>query len=317
MTNTPPVHLWLFNHPFHGISDQVDFFRLTMMQHGYKVTLGKTPRLDALNVAIENFSDKTSTILTDFCMQTNKRIAIIMTEHIDFVKQKIMIHGLPLWNKNDYMHPATQIARLKNLMSCIPHIRCFLVLGDLPKLGNFSSMLPGIPVRNIPFPCLNKKKEHMLKEDQIKFDAVFTGVITQHRKELLAKLEKNVPVNCPQKFLNHLARNALNRSSKIILNIPQRVGWSWLSLMRIIAGLKCGRASISLGTKDDSKIASCCIQLDTADDEWVKLLQHHIEEYKNAYENAIDQYGEMADAFEKAHEFPHDLFEFWQIIEQR
>jgi hypothetical protein len=86
--------------------------------------------------------------------------------------------------------------------------------------------------------------------------------------------------------------------------------------MRIIAGLKCGRASISLGTKDDSKIASCCIQLDMADDKWLKLLKYHIEEYKSTYQNAINRYGEMADAYKKKYEFPHDLFDIWQIIEQ-
>lgn len=316
MTTIPSIHLWVFNHPFHGISDQVDFFKMTMALHGYTVTIGKNPRLDALNVVIENFSDKTSSILLDFCAQSGKRVAVIMTEHIDFLDQQIMIHGFPLWNQNDYMHPATQIARLKNLMSCIEFIRCFLVLGDLPELKNFSSLLPGIPVRNIPFPRIDEEKRELMNNaSRIKFDTVFTGFMTQYRLELLAKLEKKVSVFCPQKFLNHQARNALNRNARIILNIPQRPGWSWLSLMRIIAGLKCGRATISLGTRDFSEIAACCIQLDITDAKWVDLLRHHIEEYKTVYYDAMDKYGEMAAHFEKQNPFPHDIFDIWHVLE--
>jgi hypothetical protein len=317
MTITPPIHLWVFNHPFHGISDQVDFFMSIMEQHGYKVTIGKNPRQDALNTVIENFSYKTSGILLDFCAKTSKRVAVIMTEHVDFLEQQITIHGFPLWNKNDYMHPATQISRLKNLMSCIQYVRCFLVLGDLPELRNFSKMLPGIPIRNLPFPRIDKKKALMFQKDQVKFDAVFTGFMTQYRHEILANLQRKVSVTYPQKTLNHRARDALNRSSKIILNIPQRASWNWLSLMRIIAGLKCGRATISLGTKDCSEISSCCIQLNLTDEKGMDLLKKYIAEYKTAFHHAIEQYGEMAATFEKRYGFPHDMFEIWQIVETR
>ena len=162
-TQRVPIHLWIYNHPFVGISDQVEFFLSIMLQHGYVVSVGRKPLSNGLNIVIENFSDPTARTLINFCQASSKRVAVIMTEHLDFVDHEIYIHGTPMQNENDYMHPATQAARIKCLMDCACYIRGFLVLGDLPELVNFGDMMPGLAIRTLPFPDLAGRPRFMVR----------------------------------------------------------------------------------------------------------------------------------------------------------
>lgn len=311
-----PVHLWIYNHPFHGISDQVEYFLMIMRQHGYRVSMGRKPRADALNVVIENFSEATSEILIDFCRKSGKRVGVIMTEHLDFIGNQMYIHGDPLWNDNDYMHPATQVARIKNLMDCVQFIRCFFVLGDLPELLNINEMLPGVAVRTLPFPKLSQLTVHDLTQDcDLNADLVFTGVVTSYRSDLLKKLENQMSVVCPGKFISRRARDNLSRSARIVLNLPQREDWKWLSLMRVIAALRCGRATVSLGTKDGSKISACCTQLDLMQPDWVEQLLAYVSHWDEVYWRACENYEAMATVFELENPFPADVFDYWAAVE--
>jgi len=314
----PPLHLWIYNHPFTGISDQVDFFNTVLKQHGYSVSVGRQPSHSSLNVVIENFSAHTRDILMDFCRSSRKRVAIIMTEHLDFEGGQIFIHGDPLWSDNDYMHPTTQLGRIKNLMDCLPWLRCFFVLGDLPELRNMSTMLPGMDVRTIAFPKLGFNSDTNAETPEIiNSDLLFTGFITDYRANILAMLNANgVSVACPKRFVSRKKRDAMNRSAKIILNIPQRPGWRWLSLMRVVAALRSGRATVSLGTNDDSKIAACCFQLDIRDTSWLDVLRSQVGNWQYLCRTAHEGYTLMANEFERVHGFPHDLFEYWAITDR-
>jgi len=311
------IHLWIYNHPFYGISDQVDFFLLAMQQNGYQVTVGREPRPEALNVVIENFSEKTSTILIDFCRSQGKRVAVIMTEHLDFIKNQIFIHGDPLWSQNDYMHPTTQVARIQNLMECVQYIRCFLILGDLPTLLNVSKMIPGIDVRVIPFPKLNFVfSKPAGTPELITNSLLFTGYLTDYRIKIIDVLKQNkFDVISPQYFVSRKKRNEMNQSVKLILNIPQRINWRWLSLMRIVAALRSGRVTVSIGTNDDSKIAACTIQIDITNSEWLYQLKHYIDNWQSLYLKAFDDYTLMATKFAHENNFPHDLLELWSITD--
>lgn len=314
----PPIHLWIYNHPFNGISDQVEFFVSAFKQNGYLVSVGRQPSNSSLNVVIENFSSETRDVLIKFCMTTRKRVAVIMTEHLDFESGQIFIHGEPLWSDNDYMHPATQVNRIRNLIDCLPCIRCFFVLGDLPELRNMSAMLPGIDVRSIPFPKFDPVQIGDAETtSQIANDLLFTGFITDYRASIMALLKANsFSIACPQKFVSRKNRDTMNRSVKLILNIPQREGWRWLSLMRIVAALRCGRATVSLGTKDDSQIAACCYQLDISDPRWLDELKESVSNWAPLYETAYDNYMLMAERFESVCGFPHDIVEFWAITDR-
>ena len=310
----PPVHLWIYNHPLHGISDQIEFFFSVMRQNGYPVTGGRYPRDDALNVVIENFSDATAGVLMKYCRETGKRVSVIMTEHIDFIDQEIYIHGDPLWSDNDYMHPATQITRLRCLMDCACYIRSFLVLGDLPELRNIHMMLPETPVRTLPFPVLSRPADET-NWAALSADFVFTGVITRFRAEILERLMTKMTIRHPEGFLSRKARDNFSQTGRLVLNIPQRLDWKWLSLMRIIAALRCGRATVSLGTKDNSKIASCCVQIDVQTPDLLEQLSDLTARPAEVFEKAFTDYHLMADAYLKTNAFPQDFFDYWAITE--
>jgi hypothetical protein len=306
----PPIHLWVYNNPLHGISDQIEFIFMIMREHGYKITMSRHPREDALNLVVENFSEATSGTLIEFCKNHGKRVALVMTEHLDLMGYQLFIHGDPLWSKNDYMHPATQVARIKNMMDCIPYLRAILVLGDLPELIGADVMFPGVPVRTLPFPKIDfidvSKKE-------AKTDFVFSGVLTDFRKDILKKIQLNYSVDHPNYFLTRKERDRLYETAKIILNVPQRDGWRWLSLMRVMAALRCGRATISIGTNDSSAISCCCIQL--SESEWERQISGLLADWRNVYRNSYDQYETMRLKFVNQRRFPTDLFQYWASIE--
>lgn len=312
----PPVHLWVYNHPFVGISDQVAFTVSCLRQHGYTVTVGRRPFRTSLNLVIENFSYKTRTTLVEFCRTFQKRVAVIMTEHIDWNNGRLWFHGLPIGADNDYMHPRTMINRLRCLLQCLPYIRCFMRLGDLPVLQGITTLLPGITVRSLPFPMLRHSLAESSNRETPPQAVLFTGAMTSFRHRILETLRSHgIEVVSPGRFLSRKCRNDMNRMAKVILNIPQRPGWMWLSSMRIIAGLVSGRPTISLGTRDTSRIASCCTQVDMAKPDWIATVRHSVAHWTSLYQRDLERYNAMAEEFERDHPFPHDFFEMWSVTE--
>jgi hypothetical protein len=316
-TRQPRVHLWVYNHPIYGIGDQIEYFLRAFRQHGYPVSVGREPSESALNIVIENFSAQSRNTLIEFCTRTRKRVAVIMTEHIDFVQRQILIHGDPLWSDNDYMHPATQVERLKCLMSCQPYIKFFMVLGDLPELKGFNKLMVGAESRAIPFPAIEHLCSKALRSSQLNYDLLFTGFATGYREELLAEIKAlGYSVFFPGKLVSRKQRDALNQSAKIILNIPQRQSWRWLSLMRIIAALRCGRATVSMGTNDTSRIAACTYQLDLLNSDWQDKLRSYVADWPTAYDQMYESYCGLAKDFGEQHPFPYDVMEYWAITDR-
>lgn len=312
----PSIHLWIYNHPINGISDQIDFFLSLLKQHHYPVSLGKKPKPEALNVVIENFSASNTEPLIQFCQKYQKRVAVIMTEHLDFnlEKNQLEIHGEPLWTQNDYMNPHTQIARIRYLIECSPYINQFFVLGDLPKLNHISHVFQGIPVRTLPFPKIDPivPMENTTPLNTL----LFTGVTTHYRKGILQQIQQHhTQVMSPSTLVSKKRRQTLMVSSKIILNIPQRKNWPWLSPMRIIAALKAGRATVSLGTQDTSEISSCCFQIPYPCEKAMSHLSEAITNWESLYQTAYKKYHEMAGLFEKKYVFPHDAFNVWHMLD--
>lgn len=314
----PRVHLWLYNAPFNGISDQVGFVIAILRQNGYPASIGRRPCLSSLNVVIENFGPETRDELVKFCKSSGKKVAVIMTEHLDYVQGQIILHGIPVGSRNDYMDPNIMLKRVRSLLECVPYIRSLFVLGDLPQLRNISIMLPNVDVRSIPFPSIGLKGiREPGQANEAVHDLVFAGALTSYRKEVLGRFNGRDPsVVFSPTFVSRRRRNIMNTTAKVILNIPQRPGWRWLSSMRIIAGLHTGRPTISLGTNDVSQIASCCTQLDLNEREWLSEVRQLVADWKSLYLRDINNYLIMAKAFEQDHPFPHDLFEFWSITDR-
>lgn len=310
------VHLWIYNHPVIGIVDQINFFVSLLKQYNYRVTVGKKPDSRALNVIIENFTEKTSQDLISFCRKNKKKVAIIMTEHLDLdtVTKEIKIHGNALWTNNDYMHPITQIKRIQYLMECLPYICSLFTLGDLPYLENIDQMLPGIPLFRLEFPRLKYINPTLVNKSNLKYDLLFTGSMTDYRRSVITLLRtQKIAVFYPKKLVSEKNRVSLCELSKIILNIPQRKNWPWLSLMRVISALALGKPTVSLNTKDQSIISSCCYQLEINTNIYENLLDY-LENWKKLYDGAFTSYTNLAKSYAEANPFPHIFFEYWNMI---
>ncbi|MCP9447200.1 MAG: hypothetical protein NNA22_06465 [Nitrospira sp.] len=312
----PSVHLWVYNHPFAGISDQVAFTVSCLRQHDYTVTVGRRPSSVSLNVVIENFSAETRAILGEFCTVSRRQVAVIMTEHINWAHGRVWFHGIPLGEENDYIHPQTMVTRIQFLLECLPYVRCFMVLGDLPELQGLDQLLPGIRVRTLPFPHVMPSPSRSNRRTGGAYDCVFTGNITKFRTSILDALQEHgFTVWRPSELMSRKRRNDLNGAAKVVLNIPQRAGWKWLSSMRVIAGLVTGRPTISLGTQDTSRVSCCCTQLAVSKPDWVREFRELVADAPSLYRRNLECYNAMAERFEIEHPFPHDLFGMWAVTE--
>ena len=193
-----------------------------------------------------------------------------------------------------------------------------MILGDLPELRNFGDMMIGADVRAIPFPEIDYVgRGEVVDAGTPANDLLFTGVVTAYRQRLLLTVNSlGLSVATPRKFVSRRERDRLNQSAKIVLNIPQREDWRWLSLMRIVAALRCGRATVSIGTSDKSEIAACTYQLGLDHQGWKDELKAHVADWTTAYDTMYEGYCQLAREFEQKHPFPHDMMEFWAITDR-
>ena len=81
--------------------------------------------------------------------------------------------------------------------------------------------------------------------------------------------------------------------------------------MRIFAALRMGRATVSLGTADNSMISNCTLQLNPKDENWLKTLKGCCADWRDMYAEAHQSYSEMATSYKKENRFPHELFNDW------
>jgi len=100
-------------------------------------------------------------------------------------------------------------------------------------------------------------------------------------------LKGDFDVLYPGKLVSRNKRDVLNRKTRLVLNIPQRSGWRWLSLMRIIATLRCERATVSLATRGDSEIAACTYQISLKDRKWQQMLRHSLDNWQTLYAGGV------------------------------
>lgn len=257
------IHLWIYNHTFAGISDQLEFFVKILKDFGYGISVSKLPKKNSLNFVIENFCTlKDRKTLIDFCTSNRKKVSVIMTEHLDFINNSVYFHGKNLTDDNDYMGQATKIQRVLGLVECSKLFNSLVTLGDLPYLKGIDKLLVNIPIYRLPFPSI---KFFPKKSDKVEYDFLFIGALTSYRKGLIRNISKfGFSVRYPNfkrnLFISRKLRNHYLSSSRVSLNIPQVKNWSWLSTMRIIVSLANGKPTLSMNSQDFSTIHSCVYQ---------------------------------------------------------
>lgn len=315
----PQIRLWIFNHPVRGITEQIEFFVLAMRAQGYCVTVSRNPSPTALNVVIECFNAKDVDTIRAFCKTHGKRVAVINTEHLDFVDGNVHFHGQLLGANDDYMPAVSRRARLLHLTILTEYTYCFFRLGDLPELVGISNMYPGVSVHTIPFPKLHSTDRSRLHErgSSPKHDLVFSGKVTDYRRHILAILARHFHVHVVDSLLSRRCRDAANADARFVLNIPQRADWKWPSTMRILAALRCGRATVSVNTDGNWQISEFCINIgDTAVASSAAELKPMLESYRDISSQKLFAYNSFVESAKNT-PFPHGVFALWGEIESQ
>lgn len=311
----PKIHLNLFNiSHINYVTDQVEFILSIFKQNGYQVSVGNEFKDDALNILIECFDEahnqnfpKTEKVI-EYCKKNNKKVAVIMTEHIDFIDKKIYAYSLPI-NEIDKKHYNPFInKRIISLMAMSPYIRHFLTLGEFPKLKNFHEMIGKTPIM-IPYP----KLKEVSKKNDLNVDFVFSGKNTPYRSQILKQISDlsfSVENNAYDKILSRKKRNELISKAKVNLNIPQDENWLYPSMLRIILALSLGKITISINnkeSKEDSGNFYAKVNINNLEE-----LRNYLDQPDIYYKKFLKSYNEEAD--KKI--FPQDYFKIWAKMEE-
>jgi|GEM_PF-101352 len=305
------IHLSLFNiHHINYVVDQVEFILATFKQNGYQVTVGNEFKDDALNLLIECFDEgyknnkKKLDVakIINYCEKNNKKVAVIMTEHIDYIDKKIYAYSVPLDNIDETHYNPIIKPRILSLLAISPHIKHIFTLGEYPKLKNFREMTGKTPIV-IPYPKINEVRHN----DDSEYDFVFSGKDTKYRSEIIDKITKksfSVKSNAYQKILIRRKRNQLISKAKINLNIPQDENWKYPSMLRILLALSLGKITISVedGVADANENFYAKVSPDN-----ISELESYLKQHDVYYKKYLEAYNELA---AKAI-FPNDHFRIW------
>ena len=255
------VNICILNNPFVGVSDQLEYLRCYFNEN--KIKFKVTRRLDpgCINIVFENFNRSTRDYLLQFYKTYNKRIIILMTEHIDFIDSQILFHGKH-WLNSNYMSVETQLKRLQNLLELTSCVSFFVTLGDLPFLKGLENMIPEISILRVPFPSSKMFKSFNSCHLNYEYDFLFNGYVTDFRKEIIGLIGKHFTISELSNIYTSRQRAERLRKAKVILDIPQAADWMWVSPMRIMNALKNGKLCVHIGKVDCSVIGNICPSID-------------------------------------------------------
>jgi hypothetical protein len=307
----PKIHLCLINiHHINYVIDQLEFVLSVFKKNNYQVSVGNEFKDDALNILIECFDEIPNKStgsdiekIISYCEQNNKKVAVIMTEHIDYIGGKVYAYSVPLDNIDSTHYNPLIKSRILSLLTLSPYIKYIFTLGEFPKLINFCEMFGKSPMV-IPYP----KIEKIRCEDSPEYDFIFSGRDTEYRSQAIDKIKKtsfSVKDNAYQKILVRRSRNKLISKAKINLNIPQDQNWRYPSTLRIILALSLGKMSISLEnetTDQDGESFYAKVGLNNLHE-----LEPYLKQYDLYYEKFLENYNKIA----SKGLFPKDHFKIW------
>lgn len=307
----PKVHLCLFNiHHIDYVVDQVEFILAVFKQNNYQITVGNDFKDDALNFLIECFdesSDKDVKKIISYCEKNNKKVAVIMTEHIDYFDKKIYAYSVPLDEiDNSHYNPCIK-QRILSLLTISPYIKHIFTLGEYPKLNNFKDMIGKTPIA-IPYP----KIEEVESQEDSEYDFIFSGKDTSYRSQVMEEIKEmslSLSNNSYQKILKRRKRNKLISEAKINLNIPQDEKWLYPSTLRIILALSLGKMTISIGGGDKKcEGEDFYAKVDLSN---LSELESYLKNPDLYYKKFLKRYNEIA----SNGSFPREHFLIWGEIE--
>jgi hypothetical protein len=297
------INLCIFNHPrrFSGILDQLWFARETFGQHGYELVCSNTLRPDCINLLIENFIETDVDVIASFCRRFDKKIGIVMTEHVELEKEGFLFAGAPVERPAEYIHNRQQ--RLFSLLSLTDCVFSFFTLGELPELRTWGEITPAHKVFRLPFPSVGKVAA---RRARCEYDIVFTGTLTRYRETVLSEIAKKYRVIQSSIGETEWERVELYARSKIAVNISQDEDWKWISPMRVLFGLRLGVSTVHLGPSDNTMFTKLMMErndLDTAVRDYESLFQQQFIAYETFVKSEFNS------------RFPHELINSWGALE--
>lgn len=303
-----PIRIWTFNNPINGIADQLEFAMAVLKLEGFHVTISKRPCPKSLNIVIENIQSDSYQVINDFCESFNKKIAIIMTEHIDYVENRLFFHGKPFEAPTEYMHKYTRKNRFLHLLLSTQNISFFLRLGDLPSLDGLGRIFLNTEVRTLPFPPI---RNHFL-EGEREYDFIFSGFLTKYRKEVFSELKAYKTLILPG-GLSRKVRDKHIASASFVLNVPQDAEWGWVSTMRVLSAWRNGIPVLNIGPWLDGLVYNFCTNLSDTEEN-VSRIVDLLDDPKLAYQTQVATYNRYVSENQLA-TFPWKDFCAWAAYE--
>ena len=243
---TNSINFCVLSHSKERIFDQIDFLSNALKAFGYSLSVSEMLDPTSVNIVQEGFFSRCSSdYVREFCSKYQRKIVVVLTEHMDIVGNKIEINGFGMNAKNDVMDNAS--TRFHNLCLILPYIRSFAVLGHFPDKAKIQKIFPAIPIQTIPYTPICSKKN--IKKDK-KTDFSFTGALTPYREKLLKALQREF--RCYYGFEETIdRRREVISESKFHLQIPQNKSWSQISPMRVLFSLKSGTPVLNISAYED------------------------------------------------------------------
>lgn len=306
------VNLCLFNNPLSGITDQVFFLERLLRARGYEVLLSDRFHPGALNLVIENYRPAAEgcnfqDVVANFCRRYDKRIGIVMTEHIERVGDEILFDGGSLM---DTAYIGNRLARFYGLLAQSEWAFGFFTLGSLPELRSFPHIFMRHARHRLPFPAIDDAATELARsqdgaaQDKL-YDCIFTGAMTPHRGKVLADLAGRYKLLVsPQ--VKEDERAALYRRAKVALNIPQDPSWPWVSPMRVLFGLRVGCPTIHVGGTRTMTDFDLAVPMD-------EEVGDAVADPAALYARQMAGYADFAR--ESGKDFPDSLFRVWAELE--
>ena len=298
------INLVTFNHIVPGakdirnIDDQIKIIIkvFSELQIDLKITNMLDP--NTLNILIEGFDESHVNVINKFCIKYNKKICVIMTEHLSLKNDELYYGTFSLTNR-DYIKNIDQ--RVFSLLSLSENIMSYFTLGELPLLSDIQKILFTNEVYRINYPKI--KPCYDVDFTQASYDIGFTGNIIPYREQVIQELQKKYKVFKSKIVSSNDERLINTRKSKAIISIPQSEEWEWISPMRFMYNLEIGMPSVHLGKGDNTEFYNKILS-------WVSI-DEAIQNPKIVYEKQIKVYNNLdlhSDRFKS-------FLDIWNILE--
>lgn len=211
-----------------GVGDTFKYLSLALIQSGYKVAISKELELCSLNILLENFDEDYSEKLIELKKQGGKFI-VIATE---FITSETFNNFNSTLDISYYSDQKYWFKRFKHFISVAEIADGIWHLSDIAA-NDYEKYL-GRPVHYLPHQYVSNfnSVKHRAKE-QKDIDFLFTGSMTEYRKQILTALTKRgFSVTASSSLTAPFHRDDLIARSKFCLNIPQFETWPYPSQSR-------------------------------------------------------------------------------------